>query len=95
MSVLFKRPVYITIYFVLNHCLDKFYIKAHCNSLKVKPESKSTSDLFIYLFIYLFFFFFAFAENHQIPKCFRKAAHGMQGRNGDPSGDKSWTRVHY
>lgn len=87
MSVLFKWPVYIAIYFVLNHCLDKFYVKPYCNFLKVKPERRSISDSF--------FFFFAFAENHQIPKCFWKAAHGMQGRNGDPSGDKSWTRVHY
>lgn len=53
-------------------------------SHKVQPR-KSVSD----------FSCFCWQIYSQIPKCFWKAAHGMQSRNGDPSGDKPWTRVHH
>ena len=53
--------------------------------IKLSLESRLISD----------FSCFFWKTYFQVPKCFWKAAHGMQSRNGDTAGDEPWPRLRH
>lgn len=86
-AVLFRWLAYVTAFLILSIVFRYLFCRVTLElpQIKLSRESTLISD----------FSCFCWKTYFQIPKCFWKAAHGMQSRNGDTSGDEPWPRLRH